>query len=86
MMNTEILRNAFIPESAWEDCYISDDGMIFTPRYDDSGDMLKTGEQAYNEYISAISNPSTPEPTEQEQINAMLMREIAALKAQVTAK
>ena len=47
-MNTEILRNAFIPESEWENCYISDDGMIFTPRYDDNGDMVKTGEQAYN--------------------------------------
>lgn len=85
-MNTEILKNAFIPESEWDNCYISDDGMIFTPRYDDNGDMVKTGEQAYNEYISATSNSPTPEPTEQEQINAMLMREIASLKAQVTAQ
>ena len=36
-MDTEILRNAYIPESEWENCYISDDGMIFTPRYDDNG-------------------------------------------------
>lgn len=85
-MKTEILKKAFIPESEWDNCYISDDGMIFTPRYDNNGNMVKTGEQAYNEYISAISNPTTPEPTEQEQINAMLMREIAALKAQVTAQ
>ena len=41
-MNTEILKNAFIPESEWDNCYISDDGMIFTPRYDDKGIMLKT--------------------------------------------
>ena len=85
-MNTEILKNAFIPESEWDNCYISDDGMIFTPRYDDKGIMLKTGEQAYSEYMEALENPPTSEPTEQEQINAMLMREIAALKAQVTAK
>ena len=32
-MNTEILKKAFIPESEWDNCYISDDGMIFTPRY-----------------------------------------------------
>lgn len=85
-MNTEILKNAFIPESEWDNCYISDDGMIFTPRYDDNGDMVQTGEQAYNEYINALENQPISEPTEQEQINAMLMREIAALKAQVTAQ
>ena len=85
-MNNEILKAAFVPESEWENCYITEDSMIFTPLYDDSGYMLKTGEQAYNEYISAISNPTTPEPTEQEQINAMLMREIAILKGQVTAQ
>ena len=83
-MNTEILRNAFIPESEWDNCYISDDGMIFTPLYAENGEMLKTGEQAYNDYISASEN--SPLPTEQEQINAMLMREIAALKAKVTAQ
>lgn len=85
-MNTEILRNAFIPESEWENCYISNDGMIFTPKYDDNGDMVKTGEQAYNEYIEALENQPISEPTEQEQINAMLMREIAILKGQVTAQ
>lgn len=85
-MDTEILKRAYIPESEWENCYISDDGMIFTPRYDDNGDMVQTGEQAYNEYINALENQPISEPTEQEQINAMLMREIAALKAQVTAQ
>ena len=86
MMNTEILKNAFIPESEWDNCYISDDGMVFTPRYDDKGIMLKTGEQAYSEYMEALENPPISEPTEQEQINAMLMREIAILKGQVTAQ
>ena len=85
-MDTEILKRAYIPESEWENCYISDDGMIFTPRYDDNGDMVQTGEQAYNEYINALENQPISEPTEQEQINAMLMREIATLKAQVTAQ
>ncbi len=85
-MNTELLKAAFIPESEWDNCYISDDGMIFTPRYDDNGDMVQTGEQAYSEYMEALENPPTSEPTEQEQINAMLMREIATLKAQVTAQ
>lgn len=36
--------------------------------------------------MEALENPPISEPTEQEQINAMLMREIAALKAQVTAQ
>lgn len=85
-MDTEILKRAYIPESEWENCYISDDGMIFTPRYDDNGDMVQTGEQAYNEYINALENQPISEPTEQEQINAMLMREIAILKGQVTAQ
>lgn len=85
-MNTELLKAAFIPESEWDNCYISDDGMIFTPRYDDNGDMVQTGEQAYNEYLKALENPPISEPTEQEQINAMLMREIAILKGQVTAQ
>lgn len=84
-MNNEILKAAFVPESEWENCYITEDSMIFTPLYDDSGYMLKTGEQAYNDYITAIANPPIPSPTLQEQINAMLMREIASLKAQVTA-
>ena len=85
-MNNEILKAAFVPESEWENCYITEDSMIFTPLYDDSGYMLKTGEQAYNDYITAIANPPIPSPTLQEQINAMLMREIASLKAQVTAQ
>ena len=85
-MNTEILKNAFIPESEWDNCYISDDGMIFTPRYDDKDDMVQTGEQAYNDYREALENPPVSEPTEQEQINAMLMREIAILKGQVAAQ
>ena len=85
-MDTEILKRAYIPESEWDNCYISDDGMIFTPRYDDNGDMVQTGEQAYNEYINALENQPISEPTEQEQINAMLMREIAILKGQVTAQ
>ena len=84
-MNNEILKAAFVTESEWENCYITEDSMIFTPLYDDSGYMLKTGEQAYNDYITAIANPPIPSPTLQEQINAMLMREIASLKAQVTA-
>ena len=85
-MNTELLKAAFIPESEWDNCYISDDGMIFTPRYDDNGDMVQTGEQAYNDYREALENPPVSEPTEQEQINAMLMREIAILKGQVAAQ
>lgn len=85
-MNTEILNEANINESEWDNCYISDDGMIFTPLYDDNGQMLKTGEQAYNDYRSAMTNPPMPEPTQQEQINAMMMKELALLKAQVTAQ
>ena len=52
-MNTEILKNAFIPESEWDNCYISDDGMIFTPRYDDKGDMVQTGARTNQCYADA---------------------------------
>lgn len=85
-MNNEILLNACIPESEWNNCYISDDGMIFTPLHDDNGQIIKTGEQMYNDYLESVENPTVPEPTEQEKINAMLMKELAALKAQVSAQ
>lgn len=85
-MNTELLKAAFIPEQEWANCYISEDGMIFTPRYDEREEMTQTGEQAYLEYIQETAHPPAAEPTEQEQINALLMRELANLKAQVSAQ
>ena len=86
-MNTDILIAANVPEKDWEYCYITESGTIFPPLYDDDvKEILKTGEQMYNDYLEALKNPPVSEPTEQEQINAMLMREIAILKGQVTAQ
>lgn len=83
-MNIELLKAAFIPEREWKYCYISENGMIFTPRYDDYGVMTQTGEQAYHEYMTVSTASPVSAATPQEQINAMLLRELASLKAQVS--
>lgn len=72
----ELLKNANIPEDWWDNCYISDKGQIFTPLKDGEGNIIKTGEQVYNEdYL----NPPTPTPTTEE----LLLKEIANLKVEI---
>lgn len=61
-MNTEKLSQANIPESWWPNCYISPDDMIFTPTFDKTGAMIKTGEQVYNEWIA--NKGKTAQPSE----------------------
>lgn len=58
------------------------DGQLYKDEQKVSEYQAKQAEQ--EEAMQELLN--NPKPTEQEQINAMLMREIAALKAQVTAK
>lgn len=58
------------------------DGQLYKDEQKVSEYQAKQAEQ--EEAMQELLN--NPNPTEQEQINAMLMREIAALKAQVTAK
>lgn len=51
-MNEELLKAASVPEQDWPYCYISDTGMIFTPTrgQEGQGDVVKTGEQAYQDW------------------------------------
>ncbi len=59
-MSNKILDDANIPESWQPNCYISSDNMIFTPQFDTSGAMVKTGEHAYNEWlVSSIESVRT---------------------------
>jgi hypothetical protein len=71
----EILAKAGIPEDQWEQCFISPEGSIYTPF---NG---RTGEEVYNADLNYVE--PTPEPTTQDEINAMLMQEITELKARL---
>ena len=62
----DILKKANIPESWWPNCHITEDGMIFTPVFDDAGAMTKTGEQAYENWLQHKPNTDmTPMPIDQ---------------------
>ena len=49
----EILIKANIPESWWDNCYITEEKMIFTPLYDLETRviMLKTGKEVYEGWL-----------------------------------
>ena len=52
-----LLKNAGILENDYDSCYITENNQIFSPLKDESGKMIKTGEQVYKEdYL----NPSAP--------------------------
>lgn len=78
-MDTKKLKAANIPESQWLDCYISADGMIFTPQFNSSGGITKTGEQAYNEWL--INKDKPPQPSETD----LLKTKIAQLESSLAA-
>lgn len=42
-----VFEMASIPPGVWDMCYISDDGLIYTPIFDDDGNIVKTGKQMY---------------------------------------
>lgn len=71
-MNEEIkqkLVDANLPEAWHEHCFITEDGMIFTPTFNEDGTVKKTGEQVYNEdYL----NPPAPPKTELELLKEQL--------------
>lgn len=69
----EILENA-CPQEWWESCYIAEDNMIFTPRFDEEGNELANGEQVYNEWID--QNNKSPEPSKME----VLEKKVAELE------
>ncbi len=51
-MNTETLKRANIPEKHWNYCYISTEGIIWTPATNESGEILQTGKEVYDDYIT----------------------------------
>lgn len=59
----ELLKSIGISESDYNNYYVSDKNEIFTPLNDKNGNLLKTGEQVYNEeYL----NPPVSQPSETE--------------------
>lgn len=76
-MDIEKLRSANIPESWWEKCYITADGMIFTPQFNENGEITKTGEQAYNEWIA--NKDKVVPPTLDDRVKALEAAQLATL-------
>lgn len=48
-----ILKNANIPEEKWSECYISDDGRVFTPIKDSDENIIISAEEWYKK----VTNP-----------------------------
>ena len=71
--DTQKLKEAGIDSKYWDECYITPDGTIFTPVIDESGNVLKSGTAAYNEWIESSNIPDVPMPTLQEQMAKMLL-------------
>lgn len=67
----EILEKAYIPEEMWADCFITEDGMIFTPRFNEDGEKLAIGEEIYNEWLANKDKPVIPKPTPEERAFAL---------------
>lgn len=76
------LIDANIPEEWREHCFITEDGMIFTPRFNEEGEMVATGEEAYNAWLEAKNNPIVPEISDKEKI-ANLEEQVATLKQEL---
>jgi len=75
----DILSKAGIPESWWPNCYITTDEMIFTPQFDKSGNLVKTGEQEYNEWV-ANKDKTILQPTLDDRVKALEVAQLAALE------
>ena len=76
------LIDANIPEEWREHCFITEDGMIFTPRFDEEGEMVATGEEAYKQWLEAKDNPVEPEITDKEKI-ATLEGQVSSLESEL---
>lgn len=55
MDKNEILKKALISINEYDLCVINNDG-IFRPSYDINGNMLKRGEEIYQEYLKLKKN------------------------------
>lgn len=76
----EKLAEANIPVSWWPNCYVAEDGAIFTPAFDDAGGMIKTGEQVHQDWITTKNQPVITTPAPQDIINANIMARLATLE------
>ncbi len=76
----EKLMEANIPVSWWPDCYAAEDGTIFTPAFEDTGVMSKTGEQVYQDWLAVKDQPAVSTPAPQDIINANIMARLATLE------
>lgn len=72
-MDTQKLKDAGIDPKYWDSCYITADGMIFTPITDESGEVLKSGALAYNEWEQNQGMEVPQLPTEQQQLAALMI-------------
>lgn len=73
------LIDANIPEEWREHCFITEEGVIFTPRFDEEGTMLVDGEQSYKEWVEQKENPIEAEPTTDEKV-VLLEQQLADLE------
>lgn len=80
----EILENAYIPEEWREHCFITEEEMIFTPLFNEDGEMIKTGEQVYTEWMENKDKPVEPVETPEQKIKR-LESEVEALNSELTA-
>lgn len=78
----QILENAYIPQEWWEDCFITEDKMIFTPLFDEDGVITKTGTEVHAEWLANKDKPPVVEETDKEKI-ARLEGEVVALNDEV---
>ncbi len=72
-MDTQKLQEAGIDPKYWDSCYIANDGTIFTPITDESGQVVKTGSAAYNEWELNLGVEVPQMPTEQQQLAQLIM-------------
>lgn len=63
----ELLRQKVIKEEDFEQCYIAEDGQIFTPNKNKDETITMTAEEKYNKML----NPPTPIPTLAERVNSI---------------
>ena len=84
-MNDEKLKQANIPEKHWKNCYISADGMIWTPSTNNEGVVLQTGKEAYDYWLEHKDDePTQPGGGEDSGDISSLKKEIDILREKLT--
>ncbi|MGN2371699.1 hypothetical protein FDF26_17920 [Clostridium botulinum] len=54
-------------------CYVSDEGKMFPPHYNDNGVIDVIGEEVYKNYLKNKNNPPKKEPTKEELLEKQLL-------------